>query len=573
MIEPARRVLQGIPAVPLAATIRLAGKWRPSRLISCNTQPVVRKFNTEGPMVPERHYWIPPFSRVDLDEMLELIADLKYFVLHAPRQTGKTTTLKALADRLNSSGAYICLYINVEDGQVAREDVDVAIRGVLSEIAFRAEISLGDRSLRGLGDEVLRRVPPTLAFKQFLATWSKVAAKPVVLLIDEIDALIGDALLTVLRQLRSGYDLRPAHFPQSVILCGLRDVRDYQIHSSDEGKSVGGASVFNIKAKSLRLGDFSKGEVRALLAQHTTETSQEFAAEAFGRVWELTRGQPWLVNALAYQACFDDDEGRDRSQPIGLDAIDRAKEALILNRVTHLHQLAERLREPRVRRVIEPVLAGAEFTGGVPKDDLDYAVDLGLVRINGSVQIANPIYREVIPRELIYSEERFIARWPEGLADRRKSLDMRALLGAFQEFYRRHSEHWAEVVEYKEAGPHLLLQAFLHRVVNSGGRVEREYALGRGRTDLLVLWPGREGVDPTRGERHVIECKVLRPGRGLESTVRTAVEQTTRYMDRCGARSGHVVIFDTRPGKAWEDRIFRRDAEQGVRPSITVWGI
>ncbi len=533
----------------------------------------MRYFNTEGPVEPEDHYCIPPLDRVELDEIQTLIGRKKYFVLHAPRQTGKTSMLKALADRLNGSGAYLCLYVNVEDGQAAREDVAEAVRGVISEIAFRAEISLGDRSLRGLGNEVFRRAPPTLALKQFLAMWSAAAARPVVLLVDEIDALQGDSLLSVLRQLRSGYDLRPGHFPQSVILCGLRDVRDYQIYSSEEGAHVSGASAFNIKAESLRLGDFAEGEVRALLAQHTVERGQQFGARAAKRIWELTLGQPWLVNALAYQACFKDEAGRDRGQPIHIETVDRAKEALIAKRVTHLHQLAHRLREPRVRRVIEPVLAGSEFAPSVRSDDIEYVVDLGLVRVGGEFEVANPIYREVIPRELVYAEERSISNLPEGLGDPRKSLDMAALLKAFQGFYRRHSEHWAEVVQYKEAGPQLLLQAFLQRVVNSGGRVEREYALGRGRTDLLVLWPGREGVDPTHGERHVIECKVVRPGRALEGTIRTALGQTEAYMDRCGAGSGHVVIFDRREGKTWKQRIFRRDPDPNAQPQITVWGM
>ncbi len=110
-------------------------------------------------MVAERHYCIPPLSRIDLNEIQTLILMKKFLVLYAPRQTGKTSTLKALADRLNSSGSYQCLYINVENGQIARENVDLAIRGILSEIAFRAKIALGDRSLGSLGGEILRRVP------------------------------------------------------------------------------------------------------------------------------------------------------------------------------------------------------------------------------------------------------------------------------------------------------------------------------------------------------------------------------------------------------------------------------
>ena len=141
-----------------------------------------------------------------------------------------------------------------------------------------------DESLGGLGRRILERVPPGTALKQFLSSWSRAAGKAVVLLVDEIDSLIGDSLISVLRQLRSGYDLRPANFPQSVILCGVRDVRDYRIHSGAEGAHVTGGSAFNVKAETLRLRDFSRGEVTTLLAQHVAETGQEFETGAVRRI-------------------------------------------------------------------------------------------------------------------------------------------------------------------------------------------------------------------------------------------------------------------------------------------------
>ena len=136
------------------------------------------------------------------------------------------------------------------------------------------------------------------------------------LLIDEIDTLVGDTLLSVLRQLRVGYDQRPRSFPYSVLLCGVRDVRDYRIRSGARNALVLGASAFNVKSKSLRLGDFSEAETRALLEQHTAETGQAFTVAALGAVCTRTAGQPWLVNALCREACFESAAGRDRSRPI-----------------------------------------------------------------------------------------------------------------------------------------------------------------------------------------------------------------------------------------------------------------
>ena len=274
----------------------------------------MRYFNTEGPVEVNEHYCIPPLDRIDLDEVLQLIAWKKYLVLHAPRQTGKTSVLLSLADRLNASGKYRCLYINVEGAQTARGDVGAAIAAVFDEITKRARIMLGDDSMQALQDEILPYRSPNMALNLLLKSWAAADPKPLVLLVDEIDTMIGDSLLSVLRQLRAGYDSRPTHFPQSVILCGLRDVRDYRIFSDRDQNYTSGGSAFNIKAESLRLGDFTRAEFYALLAQHTTETGQEFEKLAVERVWELTRGQPWLGQRLGSASMFQR-QVRSRPQP------------------------------------------------------------------------------------------------------------------------------------------------------------------------------------------------------------------------------------------------------------------
>ena len=536
----------------------------------CDNAPIVtvRKFNTEGPVVAADHYHIPPLERIDLDAVLGLIRDKKYFVLHAPRQTGKTSALLALRDLLNGGGQgdFRCVYANVEGGQAMRENVAEGMRTVLAELAFEGSVTLGDATLEDLWPGVLERVGAGNALRQALARWSMADPRPLVLLIDEIDALVGDTLLSVLRQLRTGYVDRPARFPHSIILCGVRDVRDYRIHSTAEDRMVLGGSAFNIKAKSLRLGDFSEREVRALLAQHTAATGQAFTEEAVRLILTRTAGQPWLVNALCREVCFEDEVGRDRSRPVTADAILAAQERLILRRDTHIDDLAHKLREERVRRVVEPILTGADQQEW-STEDVAYACDLGLVAQDaaGTPRIANPIYAEVVPRHLNYAVQAGLPQQVAWYVDADGGLDVAGLIAAFQEFFREHSEHWVQRFEqYHEAGPQLLLQAHLQRIVNGGGRIEREYALGRGRTDLLIVWPqgGRE-------RRFVVECKLLR--KDLERTVAEGVEQTQGYMDRCGAEAGHLVVFDRAPDRPWADKIFRRVPSGGA--PVTVWGM
>jgi hypothetical protein len=528
----------------------------------------MRFFNTAGPVNCEKHYCLSPLERINLTEVLSLIGQEKYFVLHAPRQTGKTSALLALRDYLNHEGRYRCLYVNFEVAQGYRERINEGMTALLQEISGQARLALRDDTADAIVRDLIHLGAPSLS--EFLNRWCSATSQPTILFIDEIDALVGDLLITVLRQLRAGYPHRPQAFPQSVILCGVRDVRDYRIHSSQSQEIITGGSAFNIRAVSLRLGDFTQPEVERLLLQHTAETGQAFEPDALATVWHLTQGQPWLVNALAYETTFTMRTGRDRSQPITAEMIQEAKENLILRRETHLDQLTDKLKEERVRRVVEPILQGEAVERDFRPDDVQYLVDMGLIRQEraGLLQIANPIYAEIIPRELswgpqlgIYQDTAWYIR-PDGW------LDLSKLLTAFQQFFREHSESWVERFDYKEAGPQLLLQAFLQRIVNGGGRVEREYGLGRKRTDLLVLWPLDK--DKRQVQRSVIELKVLY--KGLEATLAEGVAQTWEYADRCGAEEAHLVIFDRRPGKPWEEKIFRREESFHGRP-ITVWGM
>ena len=182
--------------------------------------------------------------------------------------------------------------------------------------------------------------------------------------------------------------------------------------------------------------------------------------------------------------------------------------------------------------------------------------------------MANPIYAEVVPRELTWLAQGDLPYDPAWYVDASGALRLNKLIEAFQEFYRANSEHWAERYGFKEAGPQLLLQAFLQRVVNSGGRIEREYALGSGRTDLLIVWPQGE-----RTRRYVVECKVRHDRRSLERTVTDGVEQTAAYMDRCRAEAGSLVVFDRSEERSWDEKVFRDSRTTKDGTEIAIWGM
>ena len=355
------------------------------------------KFCRGGPIDPEIHYFIPPLSRMDLKLVLDLIDERNYFVLHAPRQTGKTTFLNSLCDELNRSGRYRSIYVNLEVGQTAREDVQEAMKSILGRLALAARVILDDYFIKDNFQEFLDTYSPHIVLGQILAEWASMSDKPLVLLIDEINTLVGDSFNSVLRQLRTGHPKRPKRFPQSVVLCGVGAVRDYRIQGHTTNEIITGGNVFNIVTESIRLSDFSLGETKSLLEQHTQETGQCWSDGTIEEVWRLSQGQPWLVNALADQACR---KVSDLGQPIELSDIEDARNQLILRRDPHFDQLATRLKEQRVRRVIEPLVSDGSSMWDFSGNDLEYALELGLVTIDKEINIANPIYQEVIPRYL-----------------------------------------------------------------------------------------------------------------------------------------------------------------------------
>lgn len=530
-----------------------------------------KHFNTTGPVFPAKHYCIDPMQRLDWEEIQHLIAAEKYFVLHAPRQTGKTSTLLSMMDVLNADGEYKALYVNIEAAQAMRNDVEAGLAVVCETIASSARIYGIEPELEVFTDQLLKDRRSGGVLTQQLSQWAQMSDKPLVLMLDEVDALVGDTLISLLRQIRAGYSQRPQAFPQSIILCGVRDVRDYRIHSSDQ-EIITGGSAFNIKAESLRMGNLSLVEVRELYAQHTAATGQVFDQAIFAALWADTKGQPWLVNALGYEMTWKDKAARERSTPITLERYQAARERLIRARQTHLDQLTDKLKEPRVNRVVAAILAGEDHIPGIRDDDLQYVEDLGLITTQPQIEISNHIYQEVIPREIT-------AQWQATITNQQTSwyvlpdgrLDIAALLRAFQQFFREHSEIWLRGLPFKEAGPQLVLQAFLQRIVNGGGRINREYALGRKYTDLYLEWP----LDQEKGfygevQRVVLELKILYAN--LDKTIADGVAQVAAYAEQCGAEEAHLIVFNRDAEVGWDEKIWYRE-ERGVGElRVGVWG-
>jgi hypothetical protein len=206
-------------------------------------------------------------------------------------------------------------------------------------------------------------------------------------------------------------------------------------------------------------------------------------------------------------------------------------------------------------------LAGSEL-GNVPWDDIQFVIDLGLCKMHpqGGLVIANPIYREVLPRVLtmtpMASLPEIAPTWLTALGD----LNVDAMLEAFMTFWRQHGEPLLGTTAYHEIAPHLVLMAFLHRVVNGGGTLEREYAIGRDRMDLCLRYK-----NVTLG----IELKVWREKK--KDPEAEGLEQLDSYLERIKVDFGWLFIFDRREKAApFAERLGTKVATTKKGRSVTI---
>ncbi|MCL1992218.1 MAG: ATP-binding protein, partial [Spirochaetes bacterium] len=418
-------------------------------------------FNVAGPCIPGKHYMLDPFRGIN-SELMELIDGEQYFVIHAARQSGKTTLLWGLVNSINAKGDYYALYCSLETITVFTDPE----KGI-PEIVGKIESCLEQQNLpAGFAKEADYSRTSSVLQSSFVK-YCRSLDKPLVVFFDEADCLSNGTLITFLRQLRDGYISRGmVPFIHSVALVGMRNIRDYKSLIRPGYETVGSASPFNIMTESFSLRNFTQAEVAELYAQHTEQTGQVFEAAAIEHIFEQTQGQPWLVNAVARNAVKKITKDA-HSTPITKKLAEQGIENIIFEWGTHFDSMMERLKEPRVRNVIKPLILGDSF---IDKRSGDYlhTRDLGLIReIGGKVEPANPIYAELMVRTLSWNVLRSIEEEHRSYAAPRYlkdgKIDMDFLLRDFQAYWRENSEIWTtryreHFYQYDEAAPHLVLQ-------------------------------------------------------------------------------------------------------------------
>ncbi|KAA6309439.1 hypothetical protein EZS27_039068, partial [termite gut metagenome] len=256
---------------------------------------MARYFNVAGPCNEADHYMIEASSR--LVGINDLIDQKQYFVIHAPRQSGKTTLLLDLTNRINHEGKYYALYCSLEAAQGVidpEKGIPAVVKGLKSALRYSAISGANEFAINADYSDY------TNVLKNELTSFCISLDKPLITFFDEADCLSEGTLISFLRQLRNGYNTRSLDpFVHSVALVGMRNIRDFKVKIRPDSDTWGSASPFNIVTEALTLHNFTKEEITTLYGQHTTETGQIVEPDAVELVYRQSQGQPWLVNAIA----------------------------------------------------------------------------------------------------------------------------------------------------------------------------------------------------------------------------------------------------------------------------------
>jgi hypothetical protein len=473
-----------------------------------------------------------------------------YFTIHAPRQSGKTTFLDALTEKINSDGKYYALNCSL----LALSDIvneDLAINTIISKLNFFMQssqaLSISNNAflydnLPGINDSRIK-------LSIFLNKLCEKLDKDLVVFFDEVDCLSGPGLISFLSQIRDSYQIRftPGNkFPRSLALVGLMDIKDIQVADAEPNGAP--PCPFNIKLDSLTLPNYTREQIGILYGQHTEAAGQTFEDRAIEKAWLWSAGQPWLVNALA-KIAVENLLKNDFSKSVTVEIIDLAAKAIIAGEFDHSDFLIKRLAEPNVRRTMEAVIVGAPYFDEttISDDDIQYVLNLGLLKLeNGIYKPASPIYGEIIFRKLAKGPERRIPNYEDQWIKGRK-LDMRSLLRAFQKFWRENEETPGEPDRVAEIDPFLACFAFIQKTLNGHlDGINIKYALGQSQVDLflhckMVTYP--------------VSLRSQRPGQKYADVAwEKSMEQLQANMDKSRSNIGWLVVFELDKTKSLKEK-------------------
>lgn len=503
----------------------------------------MRRFGTQGPVHPEKHYVVS--RSAELDDFIARVKDGRYIVIFAPRQTGKTTFFQnALNAFTDSEPTYLPIQLNFEEfeGSILSTFYNYFYQDLCDEI-----VNVLEKKGHTLS-ETLRQflentnISDQVSMRRFFEKFenllkSEYDVHQVILIIDEFDGIPQEALVGFLHSLRRIYVSNSTpKCPHSVGIVGVKSIAQLNYDRS--------ISPFNIQDE-FHLPNFTPAQVHELLQQYTEEVGQSLLPEVIESIHKQTAGQPFLVNRIAQ--ILTDELDIPKTESITMDHFSQAHFQLLHERNTNIDHLTTNIRRnPRFERTLMRITASDDGPAFNLRDDLiSELATYGVIKsgTDGMCEIANPIYFYCIlqtfkPAVNGLEQEYLPEDTREGFLDYLSTtghIEMGALLDNFRDFIARAGFKILQVPDkpQESVGRHLLL-AYLEQFVRLvGGFMHIEVQTGRGRMDLLITHNQR---------KYVVETKVWRG----EVSYQKGKKQLASYLKLESATEGYYVVFDHR---------------------------
>ncbi|MDR2405306.1 MAG: AAA-like domain-containing protein [Deltaproteobacteria bacterium] len=512
-----------------------------------------RRFNTLGPVDPSRHFCIPVTERIP--GIVERIESDSFLILDGHSLTGKTSALLSLRDEIQKRGNLNALYVSLEvlDGIAERDE---ATR-IIAECLDTSLSMSGDKELSDFKIDVDGK-NPSLRVYAALTQLKKASKLPLAILFDKCQALSFEILVSFLHQIRDGVEQGTGNFPSSIVLTSLKTPGCVSMETKGEEPRDREAILFKLPAEKIELKNFSSSEIEELFRQHTDLTGVKYEKSALDEILYFTDGHPYLVSAIGQELT---ESLKDSSTLVTRAEVDQAVANIKKKPELYLESLFRHLKEARVRKVMESVILGLpSLPEDVTDEDLSFVKEQGLLSVkDSSLAPANPIFRDEM---MVYLTKLLILGLPKDLEHRfaTDTLDMNAILKSFQHFVKEQSLRIMSPYGYHRAGMYLLLQAYLQKIVGHKGEIIREYALGRQRMDLLVLW--NKASFPL-----TLELK------GSQETLKESLRSMVVYMERFKTKESWLLVHDEGPTTDWEKKLFFHSEKGKNDLTINVVGI
>ena len=470
----------------------------------------MREFNTSGPNIPRQHYTL--IRTKQLKQGIKLVEKDRYFTIWAPRQTGKSTYFRQLAVELEKQD-YKVAHINFENYKNA--SLNTFIYTLTDELNKNFNIDLRQ-------EEELAKI-----FKHI----SEIQNKKCVLIIDEVEGINEEYFGDFLHSIRNAYHSRENHCLKSVILVGVSNII---------GIVQDNASPFNI-ADNLNVPYFTKDEVFELLGQHETETGQLFDKKVKEKIWQITAGQPGLVNGFA-KVLVDrnpDKKILDYDDYLKVEhwylniAIDK-NFANILNQARKERQFVERLlfTEDQIPFKIDRESIKLLHVNGLIKEDDNGYVSFWVPFYKKRLYDAFYPYTNGERKEIsstIFAEEYF---------DKKGNFKIEKLISEYKAYVKRRGfkvflekDENGEYKSIKESALIYSFETFISAVVSQlNGKIYREADTGLGKSDMIINFNGQE---------YLIETKVYYAPKQFSE----GKKQLAYYCNSLDLKTGIYLVF------------------------------